>query len=127
MGKTVLVVEDDQAIREALTMMLELDGHRVIVAENGAEGLARLQALADEPCLILLDLFMPVMDGASFLEHLRANPQHAVASIPVVLVSAASSNDARLKQAIEKASGYIKKPINLEQIDQVVKDFCCRH
>src|SRR5207244_10672732 len=62
---TVLVVEDDFDLRDALVPILEYEGHRVVSAANGKEALERLQTMPP-PSLILLDLMMPVMDGEQF-------------------------------------------------------------
>ncbi len=60
--KDILVVEDDAGIREALRMILELEGYNIREASNGKEGLEVLKSMP-RPCLILLDLMMPIMDG----------------------------------------------------------------
>jgi CheY-like chemotaxis protein len=66
----VLLVEDDDAIREVYALKLELTGFPVAVAENGAIGLRQVQEFT--PNIILLDLMMPVMGGLEFLEHLQS-------------------------------------------------------
>src|SRR5438128_513477 len=69
---TVLLVEDDFDLRDALVPILEYDGHRVVSAANGKEALDRLHAMPAAPSLILLDLMMPVMGGEEFrAEQLR--------------------------------------------------------
>ena len=82
----VLVVDDDADTRQRLRAMLEKDGWSVTEAEDGAQGLERLDAGC--PGLILLDLTMPVMDGFTFLERLRARPD--CADVPVVVLTALS-------------------------------------
>src|SRR3712207_6404701 len=85
----LLVVEDDQDIRETLQQALELEGYQVSTAGNGKEALDILH-LADPPSrphLILLDLMMPIMDGWEFLE--KARSTNLLSGIPVVIVSAA--------------------------------------
>src|SRR4051812_25195654 len=66
--KQVLVVEDDASIRELLTELLETESYHVITAQNGADALALFERKIVHPCLILLDLMMPVMDGPTFLK-----------------------------------------------------------
>jgi CheY-like chemotaxis protein len=80
----VLIVEDDRDIREALAAVLEAEGHQVICASNGREGLADARTYA--PDVILLDLMMPVMNGWQF----RAEQKRDVllSGIPVVVVTA---------------------------------------
>ena len=80
----VLVVEDDEPTRELIARTLTSAGHHVSTAENGQVALDRLAGLA--PDLVVLDLMMPVMDGFSFLQHLRARPEHA--ELPVIVATA---------------------------------------
>ena len=86
MSHTVLVVEDDLDIRQALMEILDEHGFAALGARDGAEALDLLSRATELPCLILLDLMMPVMDGASFREAQRKDPR--LASIPVVVLSA---------------------------------------
>ena len=81
---TVLVVDDDVDTRERLRTLLERDGWSVAEAENGHEGLARLDE--GRPAVVLLDLTMPVMDGFTFLERLRSRPE--CAEVPVIVLTA---------------------------------------
>ena len=85
--KTILVVDDERDIRESLGDLLREEGYDVIEAQNGVEALARLRENTHvSPCVIVLDLMMPVMDGYQFrAEQLRDS---ALAGIPVVVVSA---------------------------------------
>src|SRR5690349_23695253 len=89
---SVLVVEDDFDLRDALVPILEYEGHRVVSAANGKEALERLRTMPP-PSLILLDLMMPVMDGEQFRAQQLRDP--ALASIPVVIVSAHASAEER--------------------------------
>lgn len=114
--KSILVVEDDQDIRDTLGQMLELEGYEVTSAANGQEALAALERIPS-PCLILLDLMMPVMNGWEFLE--RRKEHTAFATIPVVVVSAAGD---RAQSAV--ASGYIKKPIDWDGLMKFVTEYC---
>ena len=81
---SVLVIDDDADTRERLRKLLEGDGWRVTMAENGLEGLDRLAS--DRPGVVLLDLSMPVMDGFTFLERMRDRPE--CAEVPVVVLTA---------------------------------------
>jgi CheY-like chemotaxis protein len=80
----ILVVEDDRDSRDALAALLRLEGHDVQCAANGAEALRRI--LTDTPELIVLDLFMPDMDGAMLLEILRSYWRFR--AVPVILWTA---------------------------------------
>jgi CheY-like chemotaxis protein len=82
--KTVLIVDDEFGITDALREILSDEGFHVLVARNGKDGLKRIEER--RPDLIVLDYMMPVMDGRETLLALQANP--ATASIPVILISA---------------------------------------
>ncbi len=86
--EVVLVVEDEEESRETLRELLELEGYAVETASNGQEALDKLEEL--ELCIILLDLFMPVMDGWKVLEQLRADGR--LDKIKVVVTTSAAEN-----------------------------------
>ncbi len=67
MSKTILIIEDEKALQDVFTLVLTYKGYTVYVADNGLEGLKQLKAT--KPDLILLDLFMPIMDGKEFLRN----------------------------------------------------------
>jgi CheY-like chemotaxis protein len=115
----LLIVEDDTDIREALADYLEIEGYSVKTAANGKEALNILQNLdPGKPCLILLDLMMPVMNGWEFLE--LKNHNHMLASIPVVVVSAVAE---RLRKE-NGVSGHLKKPLDLNVLLKIVTAYC---
>lgn len=84
----ILVVDDDDDIRESLAWLLEDEGYRVDSAANGRDALALL-ARIPLPSVALVDLRMPVMDGVELIEKLRADPRYA--ALPVIVFSAAST------------------------------------
>jgi CheY-like chemotaxis protein len=112
----LLLVEDDPGVRNTLRMLLELEGYRVETAENGRVGLERLRA-DDLPFLILLDLAMPVMDGAQFRREQLADPQ--LAHIPVVVCSAIAPDGIAAKQL--KAVAYLTKPFHIDALLSVIR------
>src|SRR5438876_981882 len=114
----LLVVEDDPATRAAMTVVLEGTGFKVVSAANGQEALDHLQEHRS-PCLILLDLMMPVMDGWQFRDRQRDDP--TLAGIPVVVVSA----DGNVGQKAEAlgAVAYLQKPIEVEQLIRMVQQY----
>jgi CheY-like chemotaxis protein len=116
--ETILIVEDDRDIREALRLVLEAEGYCVRVADNGRDGLAMLGETRG-PCLILLDLMMPVMDGFQFLSVRERDV--ALATIPVVVVSAFPEN---ARDIASMTQGFVKKPVNLEQLLAVAQRYC---
>jgi CheY-like chemotaxis protein len=111
---TVLVVEDDAAIREVLAEGLEEAGYRVTTAENGQKALADLRA-APTPDVIVLDLMMPVMDGWEFRVEQKKDPR--LAPIPVVVLSANASTKAR---AID-AAAFIGKPPSPDSVELAIR------
>jgi CheY-like chemotaxis protein len=88
--KTVLVVDDEWMIADALEAVLADAGYRVVTAANGRQGLARLAEI--RPDVILLDVMMPVLDGPGMLAALAADPDHK--DIPVILMSSLGRNAA---------------------------------
>jgi two-component system response regulator MprA len=83
-AKCILVVDDEDAIRDALTDSLEFEGYRVESAANGQQALAKVRAT--RPDAIVLDLMMPVMDGWTFMQECRKDP--ACVCTPVLVISA---------------------------------------
>jgi CheY-like chemotaxis protein len=112
----VLVVDDDEDTRETLRDAVALFGRDVVTATDGAEALGLLRRIL-KPCLILLDLVMPNMDGWRFLELLRGDP--ALSEIPVVVVSAHSGS-----HAPPGADGLLPKPLELAELRRVVSTHC---
>lgn len=104
-AKKILIVEDEQDIREALVDKFSREGFAVFEARNGEEGLAR--AFTEHPDLILLDIVMPVMDGITALNKLREDEwgKH----VPVILLTNLN-DDEKVANAMEKgAFGYLVK------------------
>jgi signal transduction histidine kinase len=108
-GRTLLVVEDDADIREALDGLLSTEGFRVAGCSNGREALEWLHT-SSKPDIIVLDLMMPVMDGWQFRVAQKHDPE--LATIPVVALSA----DATAKAAAIDADAYLKKPVDYETL-----------
>jgi CheY-like chemotaxis protein len=115
----ILVVEDDSAIREVLTDVLESEGYQVVNAANGREAIQLLRGTT-LPCLILLDLMMPVMNGWQFRDEQRQDP--VLAPVPVVVISADS--DLPTKAAAIHANDFLKKPIELNRLLDTVEQYC---
>ncbi len=103
---SILIVEDDDGIRDTLVECLGAEGYAVTAVSNGAEALASLGR--ERPGLILVDLVMPVMTGAELLERIRAAP--ATRDLPVVLMTAAAA-DAR--NPLPAADAVLSKPFEL--------------
>jgi PAS domain S-box-containing protein len=118
-AKTVLLIEDDLATREALAAALQDQGYAVASAPNGQEALARLRE-GQLPSVILLDLMMPVMDGWQFRAEQRRDAR--LAPVPVVIVTA--SGDVCQKAAALGAAGYLQKPVEMDELIAHVQRHC---
>lgn len=116
----IMIIEDEPDVRETLKELLELEGFQVSTAENGQEGLKHLQENG-QPCLILLDLMMPVMSGWEFLETFKSQYQHLFATTPVTVVSAAAD-----VTDVQQRYGclLLKKPVNLEHLFALAHQYC---
>ncbi len=115
---TVLVVEDDPVILRLLEVNFELEGFTVLLAHDGAEGIA--MARAHRPDVVVSDIMMPNVSGLELLEALKGDP--STASIPILLLSAkAQTSD--LKAGIDAgADDYVTKPFEpLELVERVNK------
>ena len=114
----VLVVDDDDGIRDALRDLLEDAGFATLGARHGLEALNVLGALPAAPAFILLDLMMPVMDGWEFRRRQMDDP--AIAKVPVVVLSAVDQSRAQdLAGAL-----FLKKPLDFDRLLQLVRRFC---
>jgi CheY-like chemotaxis protein len=115
----VLVVDDDPDIRETLGLVLGSRGYTVTLAADGAEALERLRAMSPPPCLVLLDLMMPRMNG---FEVWQAMGSSALSAIPVVALTGAGP--AARERAHELRLEVLPKPIALDQLLALVARFC---
>lgn len=113
---TVLLVEDNDDVREMMSLALQLSGNVVITASNGREALTILRD-RPPPCVILLDLMMPVMDGRAFRDAQRHDA--ALADIPVIVVSADARGAEKAHQLGATAS--VSKPIDLDLLLELVR------
>jgi CheY-like chemotaxis protein len=116
----VLVVEDDREQREALCAMLDLEGFGHAEAANGREALDYLNE-SQPPCLVLLDLEMPVMNGWEFRVNQLADQR--LSRIPVVVVTA---NDGGLGKRLPGVEGFLWKPLKFEKLVTVLDRRCPR-
>ncbi len=113
----VLIIEDDDSAREALSDCLEMEGIHVAAALNGKEALDYLRG-AHTPKVILLDLYMPVMTGWEFREAQKKDA--AIADIPVVVVTAFGSG---MTKQID-ADVIMHKPLDLDRLLTVIREYC---
>ncbi len=114
----VLVVEDDDDVREALVLLLDSEGVNAVGATDGRDAIDRIKA-GFRPSLILLDLMMPVMDGERFLRARIIDPD--LASIPVVVVSAMQR--IRVDPVELHVDEMIAKPVNPSRVLDAVRQY----
>ncbi|CAN5504891.1 N/A [soil metagenome] len=116
---TILLVEDNDDVREMMALALQLNGHSVRLAANGCEALAQLQA-GVKPNLILMDLMMPVMTGWELRAALKEDPR--LRDIPVVVISALPTENAQRLQD----TAYVTKPVDIDRLLEMVGSYCRR-
>lgn len=117
--KRILVIEDDKAIRTALTAVLENAEYEVLVAENGSEALIKLKSFETLPQLIVLDLMMPVMNGFEFRDAQLADK--SISDIPVILLTA--NNYFKEYQEKLQAYEFLNKPVEIKDLLYVVDNY----
>lgn len=117
MAKKILVIEDDNSIRELLTELLETEGYIVRSDANGKEGLLSLES-GFAPDLILVDLMMPIMDGYTFREEQLKKSDWS--KIPTVVMSAESGAKEKLKPY--HVTAFLSKPVELDLILSTVAE-----
>jgi CheY-like chemotaxis protein len=116
-GRTVLLVDDDPAIRDATAMVLRDEGYIVAEACHGGQALSWLRAHPRDAGVVLLDLMMPVMDGRAFLKAKDSEP--SIAGIPVVLVTGSVDQGAQLLDE-NRVSALLSKPVSVPRLLRAV-------
>ena len=111
--KQIMVVEDNWLNREMLVEILA-DRYAVLEAENGQEALELLQQHQDDIALILLDVMMPVMDGYTFLDRIKADQKLAL--IPVIAMTQSDNEEDEVDALAHGATDYVAKPYRLQVI-----------
>lgn len=112
---TVLIVEDEFAIADLLEMVLIDEGHRVLMAANGRQGLERL-AEEPRPDLIISDYMMPVLDGAGLIKAMRESETQR--DIPCIIMS--SMPEANVRERIGNYVAFVRKPFQLAAVVRLV-------
>lgn len=110
--RSVLIVEDDRDIRETIAELIAEFGYRALTAEHGQQALEVLRTTAEPPCVILLDLSMPIMDGYKFRTAQLADP--AIASVPVIIMTA--DNRVEDKRVRLNCRHAIQKPMSADAL-----------
>jgi CheY-like chemotaxis protein len=118
----IVIIEDDADLRETMKELLETEGFSVVTARNGREGMELIERNG-RPCLILLDMMMPVMNGWEFLDAMQRERQSLLAGTRVAVVSAAADmTDVKEKYGCS----VLKKPVNLDQLFALAHAACDR-
>jgi len=128
MSAKILVVDDDPEIREAISLILEANGYKVVTAQDGIDGLNKLKV--DKPDLMVLDLLMPRMDGFGVCKELKDPRWAKYARIPIIILSSVREDASKRRYELETGvqldvADYVEKPIEhtvlLERIGKVLK------
>jgi DNA-binding response OmpR family regulator len=119
--KKILVIEDEAPMRDAITDTLTQNGFSILSSDNGKDGLEI--ALKEHPDLILLDVFMPKMDGLTMLQTLRADTWGLTVSV-IILTNLNPESDATIRSILEHKPAFylIKSNITLEAIVSKIKE-----
>lgn len=118
--RLVLLIDDEDDIRDSVAELLRFEGYEVQTAADGGDALRFLATTALLPCVIVLDLMMPDVDGAAFRARQLADPR--LASIPVVIMSAAE--DVRGAAAALGVRDYLVKPVELTALVERIARYC---
>jgi len=113
----VLLIDDDQSNLDFMRQVMRIDGHELAWAPDGEQGLALVKQFC--PQVIICDVVMPRLGGYAVLETVRADPQFA--GVPVLLFSAAMSEDARTIGLRRGATEVLAKPFDLEQLRAAIR------
>lgn len=119
LAKKILTIDDDEDINRSLKDLLELEGYRTIFAKNGQVAMEYLEGVADSelPDLMLVDYWMPKMNGLEFAELKARNPK--LARIPIIVITA-SGNMLNVIDHVQ-ADGYMAKPMDFNTLVSTVK------
>ena len=105
----ILVVEDDQPIRNLITTTLKINDYRYLMANNGAAAI--MQASSHNPDIVLLDLGLPDMDGVQVIQNIRS-----WSNMPIIVVSARSEDNDKIAALDAGADDYLTKPFSVEEL-----------
>jgi diguanylate cyclase (GGDEF)-like protein len=103
-----LVIDDDRNLRKIIATNLELAGYTVVAAKDGPEALAAIDSF--EPDLVLLDVMMPMMDGYEVARHIREHRNPTIANVPIIMLTAKSETEDKLRGFEAGADDYMTKP-----------------
>ncbi|MFW0716665.1 response regulator [Pedobacter sp. N23S346] len=114
----ILLIEDDERLRQNIVEILELYGYIVYTAVDGQEGYEKTLHL--KPDLIICDLNMPIMNGPEFITKIKTS---ALAQTPILLLTGTRYFDNHQKRAIAEASGFLRKPFLINDLILLIKKY----
>ncbi|QKV19611.1 response regulator [Oricola thermophila] len=116
MSKKVLTVDDSRTMREMLRHTLSSAGFEVVTAEDGADGIKKLEE--SQPDVVITDINMPVMDGFEFIENVRKNAEYN--RVPILVLTTESAPEKKQRAQNAGATGWIVKPFDPEKLTRAV-------
>src|SRR5450759_4366702 len=108
-NKRIVVIDDEQSVREVVQAYLEKDGYHVFVAENGSDGLALAERM--KPALIVLDLMLPDVSGEEICSEIRSR-----SDVPILMLTAKASEEERVAGLVSGADDYLVKPFSPREL-----------
>ena len=112
--KTILIVDDEPDIADVVTSTLQDEGYRVLAASNGLEGLKRLKEAS--PDVLICDVMMPFMDGATMCERVRDDPKHR----NLLIIIASVMDEQTVTSQFARYDGFLRKPYRLGALLKLV-------
>jgi CheY-like chemotaxis protein len=115
-SRSVLILEDDRDVAQTLKDVIEEQGYRAVCVGNGREALAFLEE--EQACFMLIDVFMPIMNGVEFLKVVKSNPR--LAKIPRVIMTAANDRMIGVKEDVS----VLYKPVDFDGLKRLLQKYC---
>ena len=114
--KLIMVIDDSASLRNLVSVVLQKAGYEVVEAADGADALSKLDDRRVH--LVVCDVNMPVMDGITFVKHIKQLPKHRF--VPIIMLTTETSEDRRLDGQMAGAKAWLVKPFRPEQVVQAV-------
>ena len=115
--KKVLIIDDDLVICQSVIDVLEIKGYHPVATSGGKQGIEYLKSMIEQPCVILLDIIMPMINGWQVMDFLKQNPLFS--KIPVIVFSESASIESSINFV-----AFVPKPIEMKSLINAVKAFC---
>lgn len=120
--KNVVVIDDDDDVRDVIVFALENEGFKVLAFNNGKQGLDGLLLMQEIPGLIIVDYLMPEMDGISFINIVRSRFPDTLGKIPMAISSAMGASDPVFSKIPDLI--LLHKPMDLEDLLRIARECC---